>query len=193
MGSFVTQQLAVTHPDKVNRLVPIATCGGKEAMPQNPQLQPTNLASEMLNRSMNNISIAPQEVKTLLSYNLGSGWMKLHPNYFETTPIPKAKDLFGSSTSPNTLKQQYNVVINWLATNWSGICDELTKISSPTLTITGTDDVVVPTANSLIIVQKKIPGAWLAQIKDSGHSLVSQYPDKLNKILETFFSILRPK
>jgi hypothetical protein len=120
----------------------------EEAVPHNSQLPPTNLASEMLNRSMNNIPISPQEVKTLLFYSLGSGWMKLYPNYFETIPTPKAKDLFGSSTSPNTLKQQDNVVIHWLETNWSGICDELTKISSPTFTITGTDDVVVPTANS---------------------------------------------
>ena len=80
--------------------------------------------------------------------------MKLHPNYFETIPVPKAIDLFGGSSSPpNTIKQQYNVVINWFAMNWSSsICDELTKISHPTLIITGTDDVVIPTANSLIIV-----------------------------------------
>jgi pimeloyl-ACP methyl ester carboxylesterase len=93
----------------------------------------------------------------------------------------------GSSSPPNNIKQQYNVVINWFAANWSGICNELTKISSPTLTITGTDDVVVPTANSLIIAGK-IPGAWLVQIKDAGHSLPGQYPDKLNRILETFLS-----
>jgi pimeloyl-ACP methyl ester carboxylesterase len=61
LGSFIAQQLTVTHPEKVNRLVLVAaTCGGKEAIPQNPQL--TNFASEMLNRSMNNIPIAPQEV-----------------------------------------------------------------------------------------------------------------------------------
>jgi pimeloyl-ACP methyl ester carboxylesterase len=141
----------------------------------------------MLNKSMNNIPIAPQEVKTFLSYGLGSGWMKLHPNYFETIPIPKAKDLFGGSSPPNTIKQQYNVVKNWLATNWTGICDELAKISIPTLVITGTDDAVVPTANSLIIVQK-IPEAWLVQIKNAGHALISQYPDKFNKVLQTFLS-----
>jgi hypothetical protein len=39
---------------------------------------------------MNNIPIAPQEVKTLLSYGLGSGWMKLHPDYFETISFQKA-------------------------------------------------------------------------------------------------------
>ncbi len=72
-----------------------------------------------------------------------------------------------------------------MATNWSGICDELTKISNPTLIITGTHDNNVPTANSLIIAEK-IPGAWLIQIKDAGHALFVQYPDKVNRVLQTF-------
>src|SRR4029079_15459247 len=38
LGSFIAQQLAVTHPDKVNRLVLIATtCGGKESIPPSPE------------------------------------------------------------------------------------------------------------------------------------------------------------
>ena len=40
LGSFIAQQLAVTHPDKVNRLVLIATtCGGKESIPPSPELK----------------------------------------------------------------------------------------------------------------------------------------------------------
>jgi pimeloyl-ACP methyl ester carboxylesterase len=65
------------------------------------------------------------------------------------------------------------------------ICGELTKVSSPTLIITGTHD-NTPTANSLIIAGK-IPGAWLVQIKDAGHAILVQYPDR-NKVLQTFFS-----
>jgi hypothetical protein len=43
--------------------------------------------------------------------------MKLHPSYFGTIPIPKAKDLFGSGSSPlNTIKQQHDAVKNWFAT-----------------------------------------------------------------------------
>jgi pimeloyl-ACP methyl ester carboxylesterase len=57
----------------------------------------------------------------------------------------------------------------------------------PTLVIIGTDDVIVPTTNSLIIAGK-IPGAWLIQIKDAGHQLPGQYPNKINKILQTFLS-----
>jgi pimeloyl-ACP methyl ester carboxylesterase len=42
------------------------------------------------------------------------------------------------------------------------------KISQPTLIITGTEDVAVPSSNSLIRVDK-IPGAYLVQIPEAGH------------------------
>jgi pimeloyl-ACP methyl ester carboxylesterase len=57
----------------------------------------------------------------------------------------------------------------------------------PILLITGTDDNSVPSANSLIIAAK-IPGAWLVQLKDAGHALFNQYPDKINRVLQTFLS-----
>jgi pimeloyl-ACP methyl ester carboxylesterase len=83
--------------------------------------------------------------------------------------------------------QQTKAVQSWMATNWRSVCDELAKISNPTLVIIGSDDAIIPTANSLIIAGK-IPGAWLVQIKDAGHELFMQYPDKINKVLQTFLS-----
>jgi pimeloyl-ACP methyl ester carboxylesterase len=54
------------------------------------------------------------------------------------------------------------------------------------LLITGTDDNdYVPHGNSLILAGK-IPGSWLIQIKDAGHAVMGQYPDKINKVLQTF-------
>ena len=67
-------------------------------------------------------------------------------------------------------------------------CGQISKISVPTLVITGTEDVAVPAANSLIIVQK-IPGSWLVQIQGAGHGLMYQYPNKLSKVLQTFLSL----
>ncbi|MGB6531503.1 MAG: alpha/beta hydrolase [Candidatus Nitrosopolaris sp.] len=87
----------------------------------------------------------------------------------------------------NTVVQQQKVVGNWRATNWIGICDELSKISNPTLIITGTDDVAIQPANSLIIAGK-IPGAWLVQIKNAGHAVMDQYPAEVGKIMNTFLS-----
>jgi len=79
-GSLVAQQLTVTHPEKVNRLILVAaSCGGKESVPPSPQL--LKMVIDIVNRIANHSPITPQEVKTLLYQGLGSGWVKLHPNY----------------------------------------------------------------------------------------------------------------
>jgi pimeloyl-ACP methyl ester carboxylesterase len=187
MGSFVAQQLTVTNPEKVNRLILVAaSCGGKEGIPQSPQLQ--KMASDVANKFINNISVSQEEMKSLISASLGPGWIRLNPESLET--IPEAKDLLASITPNNNLKQ-IKAIQSWFATNWSGICSQLTKISNPTLVIIGTDDVTVPTANSVVIAGK-IPGAWLVQIKDAGHAIQSQYPDKINRVLQTFLSVTAP-
>jgi len=185
LGSLVSQQLSVTHPEKVNRLILLSSsCGGKESIPPSPEM--VKMVIGVINKIANETAVTPQEVKALMSAGLGSGWLKAHPNFFETVPIPEAKDLFRSITPKNNL-QQLKAAGDWMATNWSGVCDELTKLSIPVLIMTGTDDTNVPTPNSLIIAGK-IPGAWLIQIKDAGHNLPGQYPDKINKILQTFLS-----
>src|ERR671910_2724954 len=187
MGSFVAQQLTVTNPERVNRLILVAaSCGGKEGIPQSPQLQKMNI--DVANKFLNNISVSQEEMKPVISASLGSGWIRLNPDSLET--IPEAKDLFASITPNNNLKQ-IKAVQSWFATNWSGICSQLTKISIPTLVIIGTDDVVVPTPNSLVIAGK-IPGAWLVQIQGAGHALMSQYPDEFNKVVQTFLSTTTP-
>jgi pimeloyl-ACP methyl ester carboxylesterase len=187
LGSFVAQQLIVSHPEKVNRLILVAaSCGGKESIPRSPEL--VEFFSEMVNKSINNIPITPQDVKTLLTISMGSAWMELHPNFLET--IPSDIDLF-AGIPPNTIKQQNDIAQDWQATNWSGVCDELTKVSNPTLIITGTHDINVPSGNSLVIAGK-IPGAWLVQIKDAGHALFDQYPENLNVVLQTFLSTTTP-
>jgi hypothetical protein len=46
----VAQQLIVTHPEKVNRLLLVAaSCGGKESIPQSPQV--AKFAYEMIHKS----------------------------------------------------------------------------------------------------------------------------------------------
>ena len=109
----------------------------------------------------------------------------MHPESIEN--IRDAQDPF-AIVSPNTVKQQFDMGMDWEATDWNGACDGLAKIGKPTLAITGTDDdAYMPHANSLIIAEK-IPGTWLVQIKDAGHAVMPQYPEKINKILQTFLS-----
>ncbi len=127
-------------------------------------------------------------VKNILSPALGRPAEHLD---FETIPVPKTKDLF-AIIRPEIMKQQTDISQVWTSTKWSSICNELTKISSPTLILTGTDDNNVPPANSLIIAGK-IPGVWVVQIKEVGHGLLVQYPNKVNKVLQTFLTTTIPQ
>ena len=79
------------------------------------------------------------------------------------------------------------MVEDWVATNWSGTCTNLQKIKNPTLVISGLDDAVIPSENSLIIAEK-IKELWLVQINGAGHGLIYQYPEQFTGIVKTFFT-----
>ena len=185
LGSYIAQQLAIMYPDKVNSLILVgSSCGGKDHTPK--PLEFLKLQSEIVNKSLNNVSISQEEMKGLVSASLGSGWIRLHPESLENIPtLQQAKP----GLSPDAINNQYNVGKHWEDNpNWSGACDELAKTARPTLVITGTDDNnYQPYVNSLKIVEK-IPGAWLVQIKDAGHAVMDQYPEEIGKIVNTFLS-----
>jgi pimeloyl-ACP methyl ester carboxylesterase len=187
LGSYIAEQLAIMYPDKVNSLVLVgSSCGGKDHTPKPPEF--LKLQSEIVNKSLNNVSISQEEMKGLVSASLGSGWIRLHPESLENIPtLQQAKP----GLSPDAMNNQNNVGKHWEDNpNWSGACDELAKTTRPTLVITGTDDNnYQPHVNSLKIVEK-IPGAWLVQIKDAGHAVMDQYPEEIGKIVNTFLSTI---
>lgn len=173
MASFIAQQLTLTHPERVNRLILYgASCGGQEGIPQTREVTMT-ISDLVNNRSQN--------ADAFLSVTFPPEWIRTNPNYLET--IPNTTEIILSTT----LVKQFNAVEDWLSRNWTGVCDQLQNISIPTLIITGAEDVAVPAANSLILVQK-IPGAWLVQMKGAGHGLMYQYPEQFSEIVKTFLS-----
>ena len=185
LGSYIAEQLAITYPDKVKSLVLIgSSCGGKDHTPKPPEF--IKLQSEIVNQSLNNVTISQEEMKELVVASLGSGWIRLHPESLENIPTWKQAK---PGASPDAMNNQNNVGKHWEDNpNWTGACDELAKTARPTLVITGTDDnMYQPHVNSLKIVEK-IPGAWLVQIKNAGHAVTDQYPEEIGKILNTFLS-----
>ena len=173
MASFIAQKITLTHPERVSRLVLYgASCGGREGIPQTQEV--TMTISDLANNRSQNADAS-------LSVTFPPEWIRKNPNYLET--IPKTPEIILSTT----VVKQFNAVEDWLSRNWTGVCDQLQHISIPTLIITGAEDVSVPAANSLILVQK-IPGAWLVQIKAAGHGLMFQYPEKFSEIVKTFLS-----
>jgi pimeloyl-ACP methyl ester carboxylesterase len=192
LGSYLAQQLTMMYPDKISSLILVgSSCGGKDHTHKPPEF--LKLQADIVNKSLNNIPISHEEIKSLVSASLGPGWIKLHP---ESVNIP-ANITSLQQLKPNLpieiLNNQNNVGKHWEDNpNWSGACNELAKLDKPTLVITGTDDnMYQPYVNSLKIVEE-IAGAWLVQIKDAGHAVMDQYPEEIGKMLNTFLSIKSP-
>jgi pimeloyl-ACP methyl ester carboxylesterase len=189
LGGHIAQAFTVSYPDKVNRLILVATtCGGKDAIPKPPEFK--KLQADVVSKSLHNIPIT-QEMKELNVASLGQGWIRLHPESVDIPANTTSLQQLKPGLSPEMANKQNNLGI-WENTNWSGACDEEAKLAKPTLVITGTDDNnYMPHGNALILASK-IPGAWLVQIKNAGHAVMDQYPAEIGKILNTFLSTTSP-
>jgi pimeloyl-ACP methyl ester carboxylesterase len=173
MGSFIAQELALKHPNRINNLILHASsCGGVDATPPSPQVL------QALDAVTNTSSPTKEDIDRITSTLFPSDWFNANPNYQNYIPFPK------ESVSPRIIQKQNEAIVSWITT---GTCNSLSNITQPTLVIVGTDDIWTPAANSLMIAEK-IPGAWLVQMRDAGHGLMYQHPDKFSSILLTFLS-----
>lgn len=177
MGSFIAQELALKSANKVNNLILYGSgCGGKGSVPPSPE------ALEALEVFAKKSSPTQKDSDRMASTMFPPDWFKENPNYENYVPFPK------ESITPEMSQRQKDAILSW----WSlGTCNALSKITQSTLVIVGTDDVWLPAANSLMIAEK-IPGAWLVQIKNAGHGLMNQYPDKFSKVVSVFLDSERP-
>ena len=88
LGSFIAQQFAVMYPEKTNSIILVASmCGGKDGINQPPEFM--KLQYEIVNKSLNNVPISQEEMKSLVTASLGSGWIRLHPDSLRTFQKPK--------------------------------------------------------------------------------------------------------
>ena len=62
LGTFTTQQFAITHPDKVSSIILIAgSCGGKDGIPKPAEF--LKLQEDIVNKSQNNITVSQEDLK----------------------------------------------------------------------------------------------------------------------------------
>ena len=86
LGSYIAEQIAIMYPDKVNSLILVgSSCGGKDHTPKPAEF--IKLQSDIVNKSLNNVSISHEEMKELVAASVGSGWIKLHPEVLENIQL----------------------------------------------------------------------------------------------------------
>jgi pimeloyl-ACP methyl ester carboxylesterase len=171
MGSFIAQELALKNPNRVNSLILYASsCGGVEAIPPSPQ------ALQAIAVVTNSSTPIREGIDNITSTMFPTEWFEANPDY--QTYIPLSKE----PVIPEIVQRQQNAIICWFT---KGTCQDLSNITQPALVIVGTEDIWTPPVNSLMIAEK-VPAAWLVQVRDSGHGLMYQFPDKFTRVVSTF-------
>ena len=166
MGTNIALEFTLKYPEMVNKLILYAgDCGGKESarpMPENTQ-KLTDTSGTHNERG-----------KRLLTLLLPAKWLKDNPD--PTKYLPKITETYAMSIIDRQTKA---------LTSWEGCCSGLSNIAQPVLLVTGTEDMLTPPENSLILASR-IPLTWLVQIKGGGHGLMYQTPRKFSKVILTF-------
>jgi len=167
MGGMIAQELALTYPDKVNKLILYASyCGGNDSIyPSSPEFFDTFSA---------NSGVTSNVLLRSASLMFPKKWCAENPDYHHLFDNPS------SIISRDTIINQGKAIFYWRGTG-----DRLNQIAKPTLIITGTEDILVPSINSSIIAER-ISNSQLIQIKGSGHGLMYQVPEKFCNIVSQF-------
>jgi pimeloyl-ACP methyl ester carboxylesterase len=165
MGTCIAQELVLACPNRVNRLILVAgTCGGSEAVQMSPDVLKT-----LSDKSGTGLDLANRMFSVLFPKD----WLVAHD------PWKYCPDVHETVSEESAARQAEALY------TWPGSYNRLPQVSSPTLVITGTDDVVIPRANA-IALSERIPGARLEQFPGAGHGLMYQYPDTFAQVVLEF-------
>jgi pimeloyl-ACP methyl ester carboxylesterase len=179
MGGFIAQTLALTYPERVDKLILLSTdAGGADA----------DVASPAVWSQLLDTTGTPHEQARRLLF-------LLFPNDVAESFYRQFGDIIAAARaqlSVELLNRQAAAMNAW---HRNVVANQLREIRVPVLIATGTEDIVIPASNALKLV-KAIPGAWLAQFPHGGHAFMAQYPRALADLINGFLAVdgsaLRP-
>ena len=159
MGGMIAQEFAVRHPEKTVTLILCCTApGGDNMVPPEPWV------IQELGRVD---GLTPEEIARKnrpLSFT-----QEFMDNNFDWLEEKMGREL-PYSTPAFSFKRQM------MAAMHHDSHDSLSKIESPTLVMTGTVDILIPSENSGLIAAQ-IPGAVLKQYEEKGHAFMTEDRD----------------
>ena len=169
LGGGVAQQLALDHPDRVRRLVLVSSSCGAGAVPGSllalmAVMTPArHYAKSGYQVAMRMVNLAPAEKDSTSLRDQSANW------HHESPPTMRGYSLQMSAFS----------VFNSLP--W------LHQVKQPTLVLSGSDDRLIPVANSAILAAY-LPNARLRVVDRWGHYLLHDAASGAGDVVADFFA-----
>lgn len=168
MGGYIAQQLTLTHPSQVKKLVLVTS----RAKPSAACALLNKTWQEMLKQGVPLELVIKNVMGVMFSNDFLTDEQKVQHYLKEKLNNPIRQTLRG-------LKGQQAAV------NTYDSSDRLAKINVPTLIIGAEDDSMLPLFNSQFLAQA-IPHAKLAVLKNCGHMPQYEKPEELFKLIYRF-------
>ena len=169
LGGFVSLQLALRHPDLVDKLVLVSTSAGGAT-----HVQPGPEMVALLTASRENVE--PGELaRRNYSLIMAPSFAESHPQTLENiAAIARYRPL----TAQSYLRQLQSGQSH-------DVAQQLERIQAPTLVIHGDVDPLVPTGNGDYLAQH-IPGAKHIVYHNVGHIPIMEVPEEFNRDVLAF-------
>lgn len=167
MGGMIAQEVALNHPEKVEKLVLCCTfCGGEQAVFPGPEVlavltDRTGTPEDVIRRGL--AIVFPDE------------WVESNPGQVEDF----VRRALLHPISDENAERQGEAIFGF------STYDRLPQIGCPTLVACGTADVLVPPENSRTLADR-IPGARLVEFPGGGHGFSAQFHDEFARVLTEF-------
>jgi len=174
-GGVIAAAYAIEHPERVQGLVLVDPAVGNGSRGPIPQWAVSLMASPQIRH------IAPLLVRTIAG-DMGNdtirmAWhdpSRIDPEVYEGYRKPLRANNWDTAL--------YEFTLAGNPANYSG---SLANLTMPVLVVTGDDDRIVPTKQS-IQVSREIPGAELVVLKDCGHVPQEECPDQFMTSVQSF-------
>jgi len=165
MGGMITQELAVRHPELVDKLVLVSTtAGGPTAVNAKPEI------AALLMQVEEDIETRVRRTFTAIA---GEGYMAAHPEDMEQI----VKDAITKPMSLESYQRQLGACIGHFS---KGVAERLGQIIAPTLVAHGDYDPLIPYPNGQYLAAH-IQGARFSTYPGVGHLPPIEAPERFNR------------
>ena len=177
LGSFVGQRISEKYPERVTRLVLIATAPGEDKIVGGSKSIGTTIQNN-LNGSWESFYIPLMFPNTPDGKSASQTYLNQVSTALQNGELPS--DRGGDTSARAILEQAFsNTQLEQDRTA------ELSTIRIPTLIIVGQNDTLVPIQNDKFVTNR-ILNAELKIIPNAGHAVLFQYPDQVSQLTNQF-------
>lgn len=174
MGGMIAQTLALNHPERVERLILLATSPGAES-PENVRATPEFLSSLVYTTEDGDQKAWTQRMARSL---VGRKTIEEHAERLNAWSSAR----IDQGTSAAAFARQLTAMLG--LDTW----DRLPEIKIPTLVMHGTDDQLIPFENGKKLASR-IPGAEFIPLEGVGHLIPLETPEQTLSAIARFFPV----